>query len=49
MKIMLDLFAATVALIVPLYLGYGIFYYKLGRVEQKLDDINGYNKKNKRR
>lgn len=45
MKSMIDLFAATVALIIPLYLGYGLFYYKLGRVEQKLDDMNGYYKK----
>lgn len=46
---MIDTFAAVVALILPLYLGYGVFYYKLGRVEQKLDDLNGYSKKNKRR
>ena len=45
MKSMIDLFAATVAMIIPLYLGYGLFYYKLGRVEQKLDDMNGYYKK----
>jgi len=38
---MLETLAVLIALIIPLYIGYGVFYYKLGRIEGHLKALNG--------